>query len=140
MHNNHTIEVNDISAYKRITTLFELSAIPSILQSTLASNSFKTAPSYFSQTEKLKSIFLESNPSYYAPLAESLMTQIFYDSIQATEDFCETKSDKFLQSAINYIDKHIYEKILLDQLAKHMLCSKSAFCHLFEQKMNVSPK
>ena len=41
----------------------------------------------------------------------SLMTQIFYDSIQATEDFCETESDKFLQSAINYIDKHIYEKI-----------------------------
>ena len=50
------------------------------------------------------------------------------------------KTDSFLQSAIEYIDEHLCEKIYLDDLAKHTFRSKSSFCHLFESKMKITPK
>ena len=34
----------------------------------------------------------------------------------------------------------MHEKILLDDLARHTARSKSSFCHLFEEKMKISPK
>ncbi len=50
------------------------------------------------------------------------------------------KTDSFLQSAIEYIDQNLCEKISLDDLARHTFRSKSSFCHLFEKKMKITPK
>ena len=41
---------------------------------------------------------------------------------------------------LTYIDEHLCEKILLEDLALHVACSVSSLCHLFQRRMNVSPK
>ena len=68
------------------------------------------------------------------------MVQIFYDSLTQAQNPVKIETDEFLQKVLKYIDGHLNEKILLDDLAKHTARSKSSFCHLFEKKMNISPK
>jgi AraC-like DNA-binding protein len=136
----HTIIVNSTDCYRRVTALFELSNIPSALQEKWLSNNYNAIVSNTQQAEKLKNICQSNSQSQFLPLAESIMIEILYDSIFSTNSDSQSNSDTFLQSAINYIDKHIYEKIILGNIAKHMLCSKSTFCHVFGEKMGVSPK
>ena len=78
--------------------------------------------------------------SFYAPLLQSLMTETFYDALQMPQTLAQIDTDEFLQKAFEYIDLHLHEKILLDDIAKYTSRSKSSFCHLFEAKMNISPK
>ena len=68
------------------------------------------------------------------------MVQNFYEYIEARQKSTETEADAFLQRSIAYIEGHLSEKILLDDLAKLTSRSKSSFCHLFEEKMKISPK
>lgn len=68
------------------------------------------------------------------------MIGIFYDALQSPEMPVKVETDEFLQKALCYIDAHLHEKILLDDLALATARSKSSFCHLFEQKMKIAPK
>ena len=68
------------------------------------------------------------------------MVEIFYDALHSSSAPAKIETDDFLQKALHYIDEHMHEKILLDDLAKATTRSKSSFCHLFEEKMKISPK
>ena len=132
----HSVTANENGNYRRITALFGTDAIPDALQS-----AFKGQLAIFSfqQTDRLKELCQAENPAFYRPLAQSLMVQIFYDALKAQEP-AQAETDVFLQKALQYIEEHLHEKILLDDLARHTARSKSSFCHLFEEKMKISPK
>ena len=83
---------------------------------------------------------MEEDVEFYEPLAESLMIQLFYSDAQSNRIDFGIEEDEFLSKIISYVDKHLCEKILLDDLARHTARSKSSVCHLFAERMNVSPK
>lgn len=135
----HSVTANEEGSYCRITALFGIEAIPSVLRSEFTEKGRSTYVSS-STIDKIKKLCLEDNDSYYAPLIQSLMIQIFYDSLSDAQNSVKIETDELLQRALRYIDEHLSEKILLDDLARYTARSKSSFCHLFEQKMNISPK
>lgn len=141
----HTITANAKGAYRRITALFDLAAIPDVLQEQFRKKTpTDTAIFYSSKIDELKRICKESSPTFYRPLAHSLMIGILYHDTNAEpqavirED--KTATDAFLRDIISYIDAHLCEKISLEDLARHTARSKSSVCHLFEKTMHVSPK
>lgn len=136
----HAITSNKEGAYRRITVLFELAAIPSVLRARFLKGNESIAISSSLEAGELKKICEKEDPSFYAPLADSLMIRLLYDNAEAREAHSTTGTDPFVQKAILYIDEHLREKISLDDLARHMSRSKSSFCHLFEEKMKISPK
>ena len=135
----HSVTINEQGNYHRVTAQFGLDAIPSVLQDNFK-NQGKTALIDLSLIEKISEILKNNDCKFYAPLLQSLMIQIFYDTLKIQQASTKIDTDEFLQKAFKYIDLHLSEKILLDDLAKHMSRSKSSFCHLFESKMNISPK
>ncbi len=135
----HSVTANEKGSYRRITALFDTSAIPEILRPKFAMSS-DTVIFSSSRLEELKDICEKKDHQFYSPLAESLMIQIFYDTLKETKNPPQTETDEFLQTVISYIDENLHRKILLDDLAKYTARSKSSFCHLFEYKMNISPK
>jgi AraC-like DNA-binding protein len=68
------------------------------------------------------------------------MIQILYNNTQTELTDSEAEEDGFLTKILSYIEAHLCEKITLDDLARHSSRSKSSVCHLFEEKMKVSPK
>ena len=135
----HSVKVNEIGSYHRITALFDADALPSVLRAEFEGQ-VRDAANADVQIQKLKKVCQRKAPSFFAPLAQGLMTEIFYDTLQTQSLPIEIRTDEFIQKAVQYVEEHLGEKILLDQLAKHTSRSKSSFCHLFERKMNVSPK
>ena len=135
----HSVTANGEGSYHRITALFGVDAIPSVLQDEFT-NQGKNIAIDASRIEKMKELCQKPDPSFYIPLLQSLMVEIFYDAFQMPQAPAKTETDEFLQKAFGYIDQHLHEKILLDDLAKYTSRSKSSFCHLFESKMHISPK
>ncbi len=135
----HSVTANEKGSYRRITALFGIDAIPRVLQDEFTNQGRNTVIDA-SRIEKIKEICQKADTSFYAPLLQSLMTEIFYDAFQLPQAPTKIEADEFLQKAFQYIDQHLHEKILLDDLAKCTSRSKSSFCHLFEEKMNISPK
>ena len=136
----HSIRVNESRIYRRITVLFDLSAVPEALRSEFVKKGSDVLIFSSPTVEKLGDICQRKKPLFYAPLAESLMVQLFYDTLMESESNSGSETDEFLQRVVFYIDEHLHEKILLDDLARYTSRSKSSFCHLFEKKLNVSPK
>ena len=136
----HAITANKQGAYRRMTALFDIAAIPRVLQPRFLKKDASLAIFSSDRIEELKRICQAEDRSYYAPLAQSLMIQICYEDAQAKQTDVSASADDFLQQVITYIDRHLCEKIVLDDLAKHTARSKSSFCHTFQEKMNISPK
>ena len=136
----HTVTANKKGVYRRVTGLFNLNAIPAVLHPHFQKKGASLTPFYASQSAELKRICQAGNSSFYGPLAESLMTQIFYEDVKSESNDAAVETDSFLYEIISYIDAHLCEKILLDDLAAHTSRSKSAVCHLFTEKMSISPK
>lgn len=135
----HTVTANRKGAYRRVTAMFDPEAIPRVLLPRLLSKdavSISNCP----QIRDLKRICKETQSDFYAPLANSLMIQILYSNAQTALVDSEAEEDSFLTRILSYIEEHLCEKITLDDLARHASRSKSSVCHLFEQKMNISPK
>lgn len=135
----HSVTANEKGSYRRITALFGPDAIPGVLQHEFR-NQGRNAAVDASRIEKIKEICQHDDPEFYAPLLQSLMTEIFYDTLRMPQALTKIETDEFLQKTFEYIDQHLHEKILLDDLAQYTSRSKSSFCHLFEAKMNISPK
>ena len=135
----HSVTAKGEGIYRRITALFGPDAIPSVLQGEFTNQERNTAIDS-SRIEKIKEICQKADASFYEPLLQSLMVEIFYDALQIPQAPTKIETDEFLQKTFSYIDQHLHEKILLDDLAKYTSRSKSSFCHLFEAKMNISPK
>lgn len=135
----HSVTANGEGSYRRITSLFGSDAIPSVLQGEFSKQERYTTVNT-SHIEKIKEICQKEDAAFFAPLLQSLMIEIFYDALLMPQAHAKIETDEFLQKTFEYIDQHLHEKILLDDLAKHTSRSKSSFCHLFEEKMNISPK
>jgi len=136
----HSVTANEKGVYRRVTALFGGSMIPEQLAAHFSENTDAITIFPAERSDRLKAICQSSDPLFYYPLAESLMVQILYDTLNAPKHVTEMGSDPFLQSISLYVDEHIHEKILLDDLAVLTSRSRSSLCHLFEEKMNVSPK
>lgn len=136
----HTITANQQGAYRRVTALFDLAAVPAVLRENFSERA--DTPIAFSSphAEDLQALLEEENADLYAPLATSLMTQIFYRALRTERITAEEEPDEFLRLVTTYVDRHLDEKILLDHLAAHTARSKSSVCHLFEEKMGITPK
>ena len=135
----HTLHANKRGRYRRITALFDTAFIPEPLCNRLSGN---TGIAIFraQQLERLKKVCLESDLAFYRPLAEALMLQTLYECVETAPIGPAIETDEFLQKTLDYIDRHLTQKILLDDLARLTSRSKSSFCHLFEEKMQISPK
>ena len=135
----HSLTANERGYYRRVTALFGLDAIPAALRDAFSQRNRAVSVLSF-DVERIRSLCQSEDPDYYAPLLQSLMVQIFYDALASSQAASERVTDEFLEQALQYVDRHLHEKILLDDLARHTARSKSSFCHLFEEKMNISPK
>ncbi len=132
----HTVTANEIGNYRRITALFGYDGIPEVVQHRLTNRVSR----FSHQPQPLQELCQKNDPSFYAPLAQSLMVQLFYDALQDGQSVVHMETDPFVQMATQYIDKHLHEKICLADVAKHTARSTSSFCRLFEKKMNITPK
>jgi len=135
----HSVTANEKGSYRRITALFGAEMIPAVLQDAFSKQE-RHAALPAAQTEKIRQTCRMKDRDYYAPFMHSLMIEIFYDALHSPSSPVKIETDAFLQTALRYIDEHLHEKILLDDLAKATARSKSSFCHLFEQKMKIAPK
>ncbi len=137
----HSVNSNGNGAYHRVTVLFDIEAVPDVLQSAFTKKGSNVDISFSHLVERLRDICKNGDTVFYAPLVKSIMTELFYDTVlRAESNSCDQGKNDFLQEAVSYIDGHLHEKILLDELARLTSRSKSSFCHLFEEKMNISPK
>lgn len=136
----HSITINGGGTYRRVTALFDLAAVPVVLHPEFTKRCADAAIFFSPGADRLGDICRASDSHFYEPLAESFMIQLFYDMLNAQTADTKLPMDDFLQRVVSYIDQHLCEKILLDDLARETSRSKSSFCHLFEEKMNVSPK
>ena len=135
----HSVTVNGNGSYRRITALFDPDAIPEALQNAFAGHGRSvTVASH--RIEELQEVCLAADQEFYAPLLQALMIRTLYDALQTPQSTNGVERDEFLQRTFEYIDAHLHEKILLDDLSQYTLRSKSSFCHLFEERMHVSPK
>lgn len=135
----HSVTANEEGSYRRITALFSLDAIPRVLRDEFADRESCTAIDA-AHIERIKDICRSGDSEFYAPLIQGLMTEILYDAVRIPQAPAKIETDEFLRKAFEYIDRHLHEKILLDDLAEYTSRSKSSFCHLFLEKMNISPK
>lgn len=134
----HSTRANKTGKYRRVTALFDASAIPEEIIVYFADNT-RVSTCFSAHIEKIKNICQSADPTYRA-LAEALMVQIIYEDMAAKQSGESIEADELLQKAISYIDRHLCDRILLDDLARVVSRSKSSFCHLFEEKMKISPK
>ena len=66
------------------------------------------------------------------------MVQLFYKRVRTLDAInTDTDADGFLLQIISYIDDHLLDRIVLDDLARYTARSKSFVCHLFQEKMGI---
>ena len=134
----HSTRANKSGRYRRVTALFDISAIPEDIRSRFV-GARDVAVCFSPHIEGIKSI-CQSADTVYGALADALMIQIIYDDMAARQSGVPIEADELLQKAIAHIDQNLCGRILLDDLARVTSRSKSSFCHLFEEKMKISPK
>lgn len=138
----HTITSNKNGHYKRITAMFDRTAIPKEILHYFANTSSVVTSSSI-HIESIKNICKKNDAAIYAPLIQALMTLIFYDNVSSLSDkqgTSEYEQNETLQTIISYIDQHLYEKIQLDDIANHISYSKATIQNIFKKELNTSPK
>lgn len=143
----HSVRVSEVGYYRRITALFEPDILPQEIMERLCTN-LKSSPIFSSASlpllsENLQLTICKDNKSAYSPLAEAISLQILYDC--AEEKPPEHRNNGVqggdtLEKAIKYIDQHITEKIVLEDVAQAAFVSLSSLCHIFSKRMQISPK
>ena len=136
----HAITSHRQGSYRRVTVLFEHTAIPSVLQPHFQRKDAALTVFSGRQSGELASVCRERDQAFFAPLGESLMVGFLYGDVRARPADTVAETDVFLQKIIAYIDAHLCEKILLGDLARHTSRSCSSVSHLFEEKMGITPK
>ena len=136
----HTLTSDKKGVYKRVTVLFDKAAIPEVLWEHFDGQGLTEPIFYSHQINELKRVCCSEQTELYGPLAESLMVRMMYERIDSGASDNETEVDELLNRIISYIDGHLCEKLCLDDIAAHTARSKSSVCHLFREKMRISPK
>ncbi len=94
----------------------------------------------FSQASILRDAYLSADRAFYAPLSESVMVSLLYESLKKENASGTESTDHILSAILSYIDAHLCEPIALADIAADLALSKSSVCHLFAEKMKISPK
>ena len=139
----HSNTSNQLGTYRRITSLFALTAVPAVLQTSSPFNGrgtpFAVFDSYAKQGEILKKCCTANDPSYYESLVDGIMAECLYQCAE-TQPSLPNETNETVQTMIQYIDQHLSENITLDQIANHTGHSKTLICNLFKREMGISPK
>lgn len=136
----HTVEANKKCFYRRVTVLFDISAIPAPLRDKFADKAMSPIIIPSHDVEELKNICCSENYEFYSPLADSIMTRTLYEYIKSGHESLVTPIDETLKNLLDYIDNNLCNKITLDDLSSHAARSKSSVCHMFSEKMKIPPK
>ena len=78
----HSVTINAGGIYRRVTALFPLDLVPEILHRDFTAGT--AALFYSSCIERLKAAVQRDSHEFYAPLAKSLMVEVFYDMLDET--------------------------------------------------------
>ena len=134
-----------MDTYRRITVLFDISDVPSVIQHTiptaLGEPAFTVFDVYTRQVNQLRQCVIDNNPVYYEPLINSLVIQCLYQ--HATAKALAPKDEgenELLQAIVQYIEQHLSDNISLTDIVGHVGRSKSNICELFKNEMGIPIK
>ena len=143
----HSVTVCKASKYRRITALFDGNSLADAIVQRLTAN-VKGSPIFSFDAlqfmiESLHNAITKDDIKTYSPLAQAIAMQIIY--VCAEEDVRNHRQDEendgnLLQTAIKYVDQHIKDKISLEDMAQALFISRSSLCHIFSERMQISPK
>lgn len=136
----HTVNANHRGTYRRITVLFDAVSIPAPLRARLSAAGKEIYLVPFSEAEALRAACLCAEREFFAPLAESILVRMLYDAVRIGGAAEAAQIDPPLAKILSYIDAHLCEPIALDAIACAAMVSKSSLCHLFADRMKISPK
>lgn len=135
----HTVAANLQGRYSRVTVQIDASAIPAPLRPRLLDGQgISVFP--FSSGTVLRDAYLSADRAFYAPLSESVMVALLYESLNKKDARGIEPTEQSLSRVLSYIDLHLCEPIVLSDIAAYAALSKSSVCHLFAEKMKISPK
>ena len=134
----HTISAKKRGSYRRLTVLFD----PRVIQKELADVFVDGEPCVREVSEhissKLQRLFSGEISSFYAPLADGLTTELLYEP--PTRNLRrDVYTDENLTKILSYVDAHIAERLTLEDIACAASLSVSSVCHIFADKMKISP-
>lgn len=135
----HAVIAHKKCTYRRLTAAFDKEAIPLALQDAFFGDRARPFAVEPHLTERLRVLCNEENIVFYAPLAGALMVQLLYACVTESKQPDAGRADPLLHKALLYIEEHLCEQLLLEDIAASIPCSKSFLCHRFQQKMRVSP-
>lgn len=136
----HTVKANGDVDYRRVTLLFDICAVPPVLRERFLARTAEVHATSFCDLTALKKYAPLAEKPLYRPLIESILIQLFYAYTESKAGVNRNIVDAFLQRTAEYIDEHLCEKMVLDDLALHAARSQSSLCHLFKKKMGISVK
>lgn len=134
----HSIVANAKGKYRRLTVLFGEEAIPEEMKERFLKAASQSCVFHPENNEKLEEI-CRDGVSFYAPLADSIMTENFYSFLLGNTEG-KGEIDGELKKILDFIEEHLFDKITLDDVARHVSLSKSSVCHTFKSKMNIPLK
>lgn len=135
----HAVIAHKKCTYRRLTASFDKEAIPLAMQDAFSGGEARPFAVEPYLTERLCVLCGEENTAFYAPLAGALMVQLLYACVAESKQPDAGGADPLLHKALLYIEEHLCEQLLLENIAASIPCSKSFLCHRFQQKMRVSP-
>ncbi len=141
----HKNIANQLTMYRRITSLFDISAVPLVLRDSLPKMeneySLTVFDVYSMQASKLRQCCIDNNPAYYEPLINSLMVECLYQhAFSKSQAQQGIQENEVLHSIIQYIEQHLNDIITLDDIVSHIGHSKSSICGLFKSEMGIPIK
>ncbi len=153
----HTLKIAGNSPYERIVLLFDMSVLDNMMR---ALNIDLRAFSYdgrnrfhvidrelvrefdldkllidiisYDDSDKYKRLLIMSKLIRFAVNIDKMIEKNKNNLAEPSE------RDKLISAATEYIDKHLFEPIRLDDMAKRLLVSKSTLCHKFASVMNMT--
>ena len=143
-HHYHSVFSVKSGNYRRVTILFDRDLIPEQIRDemivAIGQEPFYVHPFLKQMLDPLAEVLQMPTPERYGPLAESILIQILYHRIMYSSVGSLGESDPMIHQISEYIDRHIHEQIVLDDIARYLNYSKSTLCHVFRRNMNISVK
>jgi AraC-like DNA-binding protein len=141
----HSLYCDSDTEYERMTVLFDNSFIPEGIYDELCAKLSDRPIISVSElsviSDLLRELLQGECEERLLPLVSSYITNVLYMHAMSPEGKCPTvTADPTVKRIIEYIDSHIGEKILLDDIAAHIFVSKSTVSHLFAEHMKISVK
>ncbi len=141
----HSVAVNAMVPYKRVTALFGTDAIPCEIRAELEARAAES-PTASSRVLDMPLAALESvakggREARDMPLVSALITELLYAFTFKGEGLsAEHRVHPTVQAVCDYVDAHLCERLVLDDISAALFVSKSSICHLFHSEMKISPK